>query len=121
MFRAGPFLGGGDMLDAVLWSREAHTDDVWPLGFPGTRVARSLEERQADATKLLEEHPKFLKEDALALVDTLENTVGEALKAWPTRVLTLVLQEDGTAIVVQDSRPEDIAFTDKVVAEHGEA
>lgn len=99
--------GRASKANAVVWSREAHTDDVWPFGFPGTRVARTLRERVADARRLLRDHPDWLPTTAVALCDTLDNAVGEALRAWPTRLLTLRILEDGDAVIEEDGRVED--------------
>ena len=76
-------------MDVLLFSEEAHTDDVWPLGFTGSTRPRDLQERCQQVAHFLLTVEASPQRGATVLVDGLDNVVGGALQAWPTRSLRL--------------------------------
>ena len=85
----------------MVFTSEAHTDDVWPLGFTDSKRPTTIEERLAEVNEFLKSHP--LPSTTKIIVDNMNNDLAEAFFAWPHRTLHI----KDTNLVTFDERPRD--------------
>jgi hypothetical protein len=89
----------------VIFTSEAHTDDVWPLGFTNSKRPTTIAERLFEVNEFLKSHP--LPETTKVLVDNMDNDMAESFYAWPHRTLHIVDHN----LVTYDERPKDAEFS----------
>lgn len=95
-----------ELVDIIIGSAPAHTDDVWPLGFDGTRVPTCVNDRVEDERSMAD---KFGVAATFHVVEPLSDTIGEELAAWPTRTLGLDVEDGSSVRVVSDSMDDDVS------------
>lgn len=94
-------------MDILILTEEAHTDDVWPLGFPGSRRPHTTEERIGEANVFIRALPAAIQNRLpLIFAEPVENVVGSVVSAWPMRSLVIEKYR-----VTRDSRARDMAVS----------
>ena len=92
----------GKAVFLIVYIREAHASDVWPLGKVACiRNHQSLQERIDVAKSLRDEMGVTMP----ILVDTMENSFDERWNAWPERFY--VLQNLAFELVAEPSLNDD--------------
>jgi len=66
----------------MVYIAEAHADDTWPLGF-GVNSAKTIEDRKANCTKLMEKFPQLHEKLDAVLLDNMNDDFNKISGCWP--------------------------------------